>query len=191
LGEVNAMIISDDFKRIIDEDIEKCKMALANNNKAEIKDVYNTLVSKYGSIIDGFTDNLLSLNYDTEGTNRKKNVDTICQKLELFKAMQYENRYSSNCSSNNTVTVNNTNNMEFDISVSFSTVKEKIENMSALREDEITEILGKIEELEKIINSSERKTQKWANAKEIVKWIADKSVDVGLTLLPLILKLGQ
>ena len=49
----------------------------------------------------------------------------------------------------------------------------------------------KIDELEKIFNSSDRKTKKWEKAKEIIKWVADKGIDVGLTLLPLILKLGE
>ena len=63
--------------------------------------------------------------------------------------------------------------------------------MSALKETEIHEILGKIDELEAIVNSTERKTKKWENAKEIIKWAADKSVDVGIALLPLIMKIGQ
>ena len=115
------------------------------------------------------------------------------QKLELFKAMRYENKYASNGFANNTVTVNNTNtnNVAVDIHISFSDAREKIENMSALREDEILEIVTKIDELEQIINSTDRKTQKWEKTKEIIKWLADKSVDVGLALLPLILKIGQ
>ena len=55
----------------------------------------------------------------------------------------------------------------------------------------IEEILAKINELEEIVNSKERKSKKWANAGEIIKWIAEKGIDVGLTLLPLLLKLGE
>ena len=49
--------------------------------------------------------------------------------------------------------------------------------------------MTKISELERIINSSDRKTKKWENAKGIIKWIADKGVDVGIALLPLLLQL--
>lgn len=81
--------------------------------------------------------------------------------------------------------------MEFTLNITFSEAKERVENMTSLKEDEIQDILERIDELESIINSSERKTKKWDNAKEIIKWIADKSVDVGLTLLPLLLKMNQ
>ena len=36
----------------------------------------------------------------------------------------------------------------------------------------------------------ENNAKVWDNAKEIIKWMADKSVDVGLTLLPLLLKMN-
>ncbi|WP_298842555.1 hypothetical protein [Clostridium sp.] len=61
--------------------------------------------------------------------------------------------------------------------------------MSSLSELEIEEILHKINDIEQIIQSTERKSKKWENAKEIIKWIADKGVDVGIALLPLLLKI--
>lgn len=48
----------------------------------------------------------------------------------------------------------------------------------------------KIDELEKIINMNEKKTIKWSCAKELLKWVADKGVDVGISLLPLFLKIS-
>ena len=74
---------------------------------------------------------------------------------------------------------------------SFSEVKNKVENMTSLTDSEIEEILSKITELKDIVNSSERKSKKWSKATDIIKWVADKGIDVGLTLLPLILKLGE
>lgn len=61
--------------------------------------------------------------------------------------------------------------------------------MSALPDAEIREILSRIDEMEAIVKSSERKSKKWENAKEIIKWIADKGVDVGIALLPLLLQI--
>ena len=63
--------------------------------------------------------------------------------------------------------------------------------MGSLTDSEIDEILSKIDELENIVNSSDRKTKKWDKAKGIIKWVADKGVDVGISLLPLILKIGE
>ena len=183
------MIITEEFKAIIDEDIDKCNFELSRGNKESRGTLHNTLVSKYGKIIDGFKDDLRSLFYDSDGTYCTKNLETMKQKLILFKAMGYTNQFAENAVERG-VTINNTNQVDVTINISFSEARSKVENMTSLNEDEIQEILKKIDELEKIVNSSERKTKKWDNAKEIIKWIAEKGIDVGLTLLPLILKLG-
>jgi len=87
------------------------------------------------------------------------------------------------------VQITNTNENKVDINISFSDVRKEIENMSALPDTEIEEILDKINELEKIVKSPDRKSKKWENAKGIVKLIADKGVDVGIALLPLLLQI--
>ena len=40
------------------------------------------------------------------------------------------------------------------------------------------------------MKSKDSKSKKWSKAKEIIKWIADKGVDVGIALLPLVLQIG-
>ena len=54
---------------------------------------------------------------------------------------------------------------------------------------EIEEISRKIDDLEEIVKSSDCKSKKWENAKDVIKWIADKGVDVGIALLPLLLQI--
>lgn len=90
------------------------------------------------------------------------------------------------------ITINNTNTNENNNSVSatFESVRDKVNNMTSLPDEDIEEIQNRIDEIEEIVNSKETKSKKWSKAKEIIKWIADKSVDVGITLLPLILKIG-
>ncbi len=182
------MPITEEFKKYIDDDIAKCEEAIKSSNKTDMNNLHGILISKYGSIIDGFSKDLKSLFYDEYGNYVRRNLETIRQKLLLFKSMGYENRYQQLESG---VVINNTNSVSNSINVTFSETREKIENMSALKECEINEILEKVNELEKIIESSERKTRKWDKANAIIKWVADKGVDVGIALLPLILKIGQ
>ena len=61
--------------------------------------------------------------------------------------------------------------------------------MTSLTESELRDILQKVDELEMIVQSQDRKTKKWEDAKEIIKWVAEKGVDVGIALLPLLLKI--
>ena len=106
-----------------------------------------------------------------------------------FKALEYPSLKETVPQSVPMVQITNTNKNKVDVNISFSDVRKEIENMSALPDAEIEEILYKINELEKIVKSSDRKSKKWENAKGIVKWIADKGVDVGIALLPLLLQI--
>lgn len=180
------MTITDDFKSIIDEDISQCEYELKSGNKQSREDLHMILISKYGKIVDGFQDGLCGLWFDDDGTDCKSDLEIMRQKLLLFKAMEYKNPYSENSSG---ITFNNINQLSATFNISFTEAKKQIENMTSLTDSEIVEIHTKIDELEKIIISSERKTRKWDKVKEIIKWVADKGVDVALTLLPLILNL--
>ena len=184
------MVITEEFKAIIDEDIDKCDYEIKNGNKQSRDVLHNTLISKYGKIIDGFKNDLRRLYYDDSGAYRTQNLETMRQKLILFKAMGYENQFEEKAADNG-VTINNTNRMDVNVNITFSEARAKVEDMTSLKEEEIQEILQKIDELEQLVNSKDRKTKKWDKAKEIIKWIAEKGIDVGLTLLPLLLKLGE
>lgn len=181
-------MVSKEFMAIIDEDISKCTSEIEKGDKKSRGELHSRLISKYGKIIDGFSNDLSTLFYDDTGEVRKKNLETMRQKLELFKAMGYENKYSDH---DKAVVFNNSNEIKVKFNLSFSEARNSVEEMTSLNEDEISEIISKIDELEKIVNSKERKTQKWARAKNIIKWVADKGVDVGITLLPLIMKIGE
>ena len=89
-----------------------------------------------------------------------------------------------------TNTNTNTNENNNSVSVTFESVRDKVNNMTSLPDEDIEEIQKRIDEIEEIVNSKETKSKKWSKAKEIIKWIADKGVDVGIALLPLLLKIG-
>ena len=74
--------------------------------------------------------------------------------------------------------------------MSFNMARETINSMTALTNEEIEEIQKRINELEEIVSSKDSKSKKWSKVKEIIKWIADKGVDVGIALLPLVLKIS-
>lgn len=183
------MVVSNQFKTIISEDIAKCEYEITQGSTDSNTDLHSRLISKYLKIIDGFNEHLRSFLCDDDGEICKKNLETMRQKLELFQAMNYENIYSDN--TGNALTINNANSVDVSVNVSFSDVRKQVEDMTALKEEEIQEILQKIDELEKIANSNERKTKKWERAKGLLKWLADKSVDVGIALLPLIMKIAE
>ena len=164
------MVVSEELIEIIDSDIKTCELAIQRGNKDELWEVHSRLVSKYSNIIDGFAKNLQSLFYDESGNIKKQNLETMRQKLVLFKAMGYKNIFSSDAKGTQ-VSVNNVNQNTLLNNISFEDARNNIENMTALREEEINDIFEKIDEIEKLVLSTERKTKKWENSKYLRKYI--------------------
>ena len=67
--------MTDEFKRIIDEDIEACEIELKSGSKQSRNVLHTRLISKYGNIIDGFKDNLKSLFYDDSGSYVQQKIE--------------------------------------------------------------------------------------------------------------------
>ncbi len=178
------------FKKIIDDDIAKGKEIVEKRDKQNCKSLHAMLISKYTPIIEAFDDNLHSLFYDETMEKCLENISIMVSKLELFKAMEYQN-INAKMERGVTINNNNTNTNSIELNTNFEQAKKEIENMTALTDKDVIEILSKLDELESIIRSDDRKTKKWDNAKGIVKWIADKGVDVAMTFLPLLLKINK
>lgn len=135
----------------------------------------------YGYILDfGFDHPALSLSSLTNNLNLMKS------KLEGY-ALGFEKPTQKSYSPSNNVNVSNMN--EINVSVTFESVRQQIEDMTSLTDEETQEIKAKLDDLEKIVNSKDKKKTKWEKAKSILVWLADKSFDVGMALLPLLLKI--
>lgn len=126
---------------------------------------------------------------ELSGAELFHDLNQIYNNMLSFKALGYSSLKEWIPQNVPMIQITNTNQNKVDINIPFDTVRREIENMSALPDAEIREILSRIDELEAIVKSSERRSKKWENAKEIIKWIADKGVDVGIALLPLLLQI--
>jgi hypothetical protein len=115
--------------------------------------------------------------------HEQREIEKLRLQLELAKESSPIHNHNINNVENKNI-INNTMN------ISFKDARKTINDMSSLPENEIEEIQNKINAIEEIVNSKDSKSKKWSKAKEIVKWIADKGVDVGITLLPLLLKMS-
>lgn len=112
------------------------------------------------------------------------------REIEKFRLQVELAKESSAVHNHNINNVENKNIINNTMNISFEDARKTINDMSSLPENETEEIQNKINAIEEIVNSKDSKSKKWSKAKEIVKWIADKGVDVGITLLPLLLKMS-
>lgn len=200
------MRISNEFKEMIDIDLKNLKDALADvSNTVTLEyakiELYKEVTAKYHAYVPKFGDGLYNYYSDSEfygdvkGDSLRYNIQQIYNKLIAFKAAGYPILNYISDSQGKTVEVtnniknNNSNENNNFVCISFDGVRQQVENMSSLTEDKIKEIVDKINEIEKIVESPGRKSKKWEKAKPIIKWIADKGADVGIALLPLLLKI--
>ena len=186
---------SAEFIQMVREDIAKCEKALETGQ--EIRSVLNELVGKYSKVSNNFPSiDMNQLLFRMHPNLPQEYVQSICGFLKAYALNNCEDYGfdNTNDTQNNGINVitnisnSNENNVKIDC---FLEAKSKAENMTSLQDSEIEEILTKIDELREIVNSNDRKSKKWEKAKGVIKWVADKGVDVGLTLLPLIIKIGQ
>lgn len=189
-----------DFKVMYEDDLKALKKSIHDSNNRETPEsvklqLYKDVTAKYHPYIpklsDGLYDYIQTCAFydDVSGDALFHNLQQVYNKMLSFKALGYPSLKEIITQSVPMVQITNTNENKVDINVSFSDVRREIVNMSALPDNEIEEILNKINELEKIVKSTDRKSKKWENTKGIVKWIADKGVDVGIALLPLLLQI--
>ncbi len=206
-------MIDDSTKKMIDDDIKMCKLLykmlfksdltdeeLKEFEKIELRedDVISLFIgmhSRYSSLINDFPSdvNFEEIDFDDEIMDYRmaQYLKNVIEKLDAFRRMGYremKREGSPNIVIHNENNNHNENNLS-NMLLSFQDAKQKIENMSALTDNEIEEILQKINQLEDVVNSAERKSKKWENVKGIIKWVADKSFDVAKIIIPLVLKI--
>lgn len=196
----------------IKQDINRISEVVNRNQLDEMREVYREMYSTYKSEIPGLDDkgtlhplwdgsiDIHNLYVDSSQRlprkeltdNYKKNLVIIRSKLMLLAPVE-DNKNTGNGVNvhiHNDNTSSATNTVKMEINISYSDVKKQVENMEdSLGYDEVQVIKAKIDELEAIIESSARRSEKWNKAKAIGKWIFDKSVDVGIAILPLLLKI--
>lgn len=120
----------------------------------------------------------------------KRYPDEVAENLKFIKAKLETFQYQMNAASLPELPatqVNVTTNVG--INIAFDEVRSQVEEMSSLTDEQTQEVLDKINEIEEAVKSTGSKKTKWEKVKPILKWLADKSCDVGIALLPLILKI--
>lgn len=196
--DMSNIDMSTAFTRMVDEDIQKCTDFFnGDRDEATGKELHLELITKYPCYISHFGDSLYNYNADFGFTDEYfgndamiHNLTVIKNRLIAFKNFGYKNSKSTVNGNGINIENNLTATQTQSVTISFETVKKQIEDMTGLSESETNEALKKIDEIKAIVELQEPKKTKWQKIKPILVWLADKSVDVGLALLPLLLKIN-
>lgn len=184
-----------DREKAIKRDKQKIEEALVANDEEKMRSIHMEVDAKYGAYVPdwnkGMYGYILDFGFDHPAlplASLTNNLNLMKSKLEGY-ALGLEKPTQKSYSPSNSVNVNVSNTNEVNITVSFEQVRQQIEDMTSLTEKETKDILTRLSELEEIINGKENKKTKWEKAKFVLVWLADKSFDVGMALLPLLLKI--
>lgn len=197
--DISNIDMSTPFTKMVDEDIQKCEALLNDSyNEAEWKRLHIELTAKYASHLADIGSDMYEFFFkgnffdvDSMGENAlRHNLFVLKNKLTAFKNFGYRSKIHTTSGNGIEIQNNLTATQTQTINITFEDVRRQIEEMTGLSEGETQETLTKIDEIKAIVELKEPKKTKWQKIKPILTWLADKNVDVGIALLPLIMKIG-
>ena len=149
---------------------------------------YQYCIADWGKSMWGFTAGI-GFAYDVlDIDSLKENLSMMKPKLEAFMHGWNANSNTARQMPANTPDVNVTVNNNVTVNITFEQVRAKIEDMTSLTDEQTQEALDKVSEIESVVKGDGSKKSKWEKIKPILTWLADKSFDVAMTILPLLLK---
>ena len=185
-------------RRIVEEDIDKINAIINGVDESKLKELHIELDGKYGAYIPNWGYSMYVYNekygfsYELIGqSSLVHNLSLMKAKLKGFAAEFVQERKSGKTAGDINVNLKNNNDISVCVSITFEQARQQIEDMTSLTEEQTKEVLEKITEIENTLNDGDTKKSKWEKLKPILTWIADKSFDVAMTLLPLILKIRK
>ena len=157
----------------------------------EIDGRYQACVSHWTAGLWGSNENGVLIFYN----HLINSDDSVSENLEMMKAKLETYKYQMNAVQlpkpeiSNSQVVNVTNSVN--VNITFEQVRKEVEEMTSLTNEQTQEVLDKISEIEEVVKSKDSKKSKWEKVKPVLTWLADKSCDVGIALLPLLLKIER
>lgn len=179
----------------LDEYIEKLDNAIESNNESEAEQLRREIIAVYEYEIDGIRNGLDAYSADRALVSRPYNdvhdARLLRAKLENYKLNLESGLYTVRCGNDSAVNIVQNNQQEMHSNITI-TLQQTISDINSLPEnilsDEDKEILcGKLATLSAEKNSKSQ----WEKAQGILKWIANKSFELGKVALPYVLQAIQ
>ena len=192
------------IKRAIKNDIDIINNYLEDNNRSfrdlkslhmKIDGKYQTKISNWGKSMYNWSDNY-GFDYNNMGIDAvRENLYIMRSKLEGY-LQDYDIIFFESFNNSTPTFVNynnnqNSNTNKVEMILDFDMISNNIKNMESLTSEETNKILEIIKELKTIYNSKESRKDKWEKAKKIALWTLDKSVDVAIQILPILIEIAK
>lgn len=177
--------------QLIDEYIAKCDSCTKKDSEKFVRECISLFENEISNITDGLdiynNEHMFDLlSVQTRNVDCLDDVILLKKKFLNYKAtLEFDLEKSKNINSQ-TVNVHQSQNQsnQTNINISFEKTIKTIEAIpnEKLSQDEKELLEGKLSKL----NTEEDKSKLWEKTQSVLKWIADKSVEVGIAALPYI-----
>ena len=178
--------------QMLDDYISQLDESVANKNEVEAEQLRYEIIAVYENEVDGLRRGLDAYSPDRELVSRPydniSDAKILCAKLKNYKFNLKSGLYKVSQGIDNSVNVIQTTNQEMQssISITLDQVTYDINSLSGsvLSKEEKEILCGKLATL----SAEKNEKSRWEKAQEILKWVADKSVELGKVALPYVLQ---
>lgn len=158
-----------DLLILLDKDIKRCEDVLKMNNYLEVVIAVEELFDKYKGIIkDIGSDNDRVWNYS------KKDLENIMNKLKLHRDKFIDDYNESRISSS------------INLKIMFDSTKDEIKNNNTLSKEKVQEVLGLLNNIEKISNEKISINEKWIKLRLYMNLISKEDVNIACKIINII-----
>lgn len=184
----------DEFYDMVNQDIKRLSESTHLSDEQRFQ-LHRELDGKYQACVRDWRAGFWASNETTIYYNEllncpdevKDNLDMMKSKLETFRfqvnAIEQPQAPAQH--------INVTTNTNFNLNITFDQARLQVKDMDSLTDAQTKDVLNRITEIEKIVQSTDSKKSKWEKVKPVLVWLADKSYDLAKTILPLILKIQE
>jgi hypothetical protein len=185
-------IMGTNLRKEVASYINQCEEVIKENDENKARRLIDIVINLFTPHIEGIAYGVKSYTYRKDA-NSFEDLMLLKAKLEVYEAELIDeaikpSKRTASIINNIDNKNNNTNINQQNIHINFAQVKENISNNGMLHQNQIDEILEKINVIEEVCNSNESKNSKWVKLKSCMIWLGDKGVDVAIQLLPLIIQ---
>ena len=186
------MDIPQEFLDMVRSDIQRIDTTIEQKDASANWRLFQELDGRYQACIREWYRGMWESN--REGTmvyfpSLKKCPENVVDNLRIIKAKLETYQFQINAVSLPvpTTQVNVTTNVN--LSLSFDEARQKIEDMTALNQQQTDEVIEKIDELEAISKEDIPRKKKWEKVKPILAFALDKGADIAIAIMTLVLQM--
>lgn len=179
-----------ELKRMVNGDIEYCKKEWEDYSFdwERMGELFEKMIYKYTGVIDDFDKGMKVISsYEKKnksGDTYRENVSLIINRLERFRDNGFKNEGLNN-------EINPEHNIMFYDKSEFDEARLFFERSVYLNDEQKSDAVEKLDEIEEICSSGIQPTEKWDKLRPYIMWLTGKNLIVVSHILPLVMLLEK